>query len=71
MWESRRYSLEACLRQSTMTDVTFTFFDVGEPFHLLCTCSDELKRQWEARVAQERAAMQEEQAKEMQVTRLL
>lgn len=30
-------------------------------------CLDELKQQWETRVAQERAAMEEEQSKEIQV----
>lgn len=49
--------------------VTFKFFDVGESFHysFLYVCSDELKQQWETSVAQERATMEEKQAKEIQV----
>lgn len=55
-----------------MTDVTFKFFDVGESFHVsffffLYVHSDELKQQWETSVAQDRAAMENVQAKEIQV----
>lgn len=35
---------------------------------MCCMCSDELKQQCETRIAQERAVMEEKQAKEIQVS---